>query len=269
MSGGSEILTLDPGEIIIPEDRLREVDPEKVAELAQSMAGIGQFTPIVVWRKNPAGKYILIAGAHRVAAAKQSGLTLSAVPFDGTPDEARILEIDENLYRAELTPYDQASFLAERRTIFERINGKVRPGRRGRGELGTNLSSKQTSFFDDITEKFGLPKKTVTRALRRHAAIAPEVWAQLRGHPVTKTASELDKLLKQHETVQRRIVRMLLQADRPAKNVTAALRALSDAPPVNPDDAQLEKLIALWGKTTSKKARAAFLDFLGSDEGRV
>ena len=257
----TEVMYLDPAAIIIPDDRLREVDPEKVTELALSFAGIGQIAPILVWPPNDDGKFVLIAGAHRVAAAVEAQTHVLAIEFNGTPDEARLKEIDENLYRAELTPYDQASFLAERRAIYERINGKVRPGKRGSGQLGTNLSLIQTSFFDDITQKFGLPKKTVTRALHRYYAIAPEVWAKLRGHPVTKVANELDKLLKQHETVQRRIVGMLLRAEDPVKNVSAALRAMSNAPQVSEDDAQLEKLKAAWGRAFAK-ARGEFIAFL-------
>lgn len=256
-----ELLHLDPLLIEVPDDRLRDVDPEKVTQIGLSISENGQITPIEVILSTQSGPYILNAGAHRLAAVIEAGIpTIMAIVFDGNADQRRLREIDENLYRSELTPYDQASFLAERRAIFERLNGAIKPGKRSGTRARDNLSLiPQMSFFDEVTKKFGLPKKSVTRALKRHFGIAPEIWAKLRGHAVCKTATELDKLAKLDMANQHGVLRLLMQSDHPAKNVSAALRALSDQPARNVDDQQLDRLVAAWRKAGAK-AKAAFLN---------
>ncbi len=50
-------------------DRLRAVDPDAVAPLVVSMRDVGLLSPGKVTHE--AGRYRLISGAHRVAAARQ------------------------------------------------------------------------------------------------------------------------------------------------------------------------------------------------------
>lgn len=261
MSGTETVLLhLDPALVDVPEDRLRDVDPVKVSEFAASMRQVGQLTPIEVYAGPTPGRYTLIAGANRLAAAKEAPLaSIMAIPFEGTADQRRLREIDENLFRYELNPYDQAAFLAERRRIFERLNGPVRAGRRKQTGNSDNLS--QLTFFDDVTSKFGLPRRMVERALRRQASISAEVWHRLRGHPLSKIATELDKLARLNEAEQRRVVRLLTQDVHPAKNVSAAVRALSDEPIESVDAKQFRRLCEAWSKAGAK-ARGDFRAYL-------
>lgn len=99
-----------------------------MAEIAKSMGSIGQQAPILVrhardpdpklpdtWGPEQAGLFDLVAGAHRVEAARSLGWTrIEAVLVDGSPDEIRTMELEENLARAELTALDRARFLAAR-----------------------------------------------------------------------------------------------------------------------------------------------------------
>jgi ParB family chromosome partitioning protein len=259
VSGPDTLLFLDPDTIDVA-DRLRWVDPARVDEIAVSMGEIGQLEPIGVGFDPATKRHRLIFGAHRLAAVKRAGLdTVKAINFDGTADQNRLREIDENLFRAELTPYDQAAFLAERRLIFERINGRVKPGRRSAGRTTGNLS--QLSFFDEVTGKFGLSRTVIERALKRHGRISNDLWTQLRGHPVCKIATEIDKLARLDDAEQRRVVRLMMQDTLPAKNVTAALRALSDKPIEDADARQFRRLTEAWSKA-GPKARAKFEVFL-------
>src|ERR1700733_2056722 len=106
--------TLD--EIEVPADRLRDTDADKVKELVVSFRERGQLQNIEVLPANAAGQYVLNIGLHRLLAARVLGWERTGAQiFNGTPQEARLREIDENLYRAELNPLDQAVFLAERR----------------------------------------------------------------------------------------------------------------------------------------------------------
>lgn len=104
--------------------RLRPVDPEKVKVLAESVARIGMNTPITVWidpgprdMANGDACYdvpVLVAGAHRLEAAKSLGWTMiSAFVLEKSWDEARLWEIAENLHRADLSVQERADHIAE------------------------------------------------------------------------------------------------------------------------------------------------------------
>jgi ParB family chromosome partitioning protein len=56
-------------DIIVPPRRLRVLRPGVVAQLADSMKAQGQLQPIVL-RPSEATGYYLVAGMHRLAAAK-------------------------------------------------------------------------------------------------------------------------------------------------------------------------------------------------------
>ncbi len=112
-------------------DRRRPVDPEQVQVIAESIGEIGLQSPIAV-RLDPADTagYRLVAGAHRIAAAAELGWTrIDGLVVDGSDDELALMEIDENLARAEPTPLDRALFLAERKAIFERVHPPPKRGR--------------------------------------------------------------------------------------------------------------------------------------------
>src|SRR5271165_1426853 len=94
----------------------REVDPEKVRSLTASMAMIGLRTPITVRRikKGFSTMFALVAGRHRLEAAKKLGWEhIDAFIIEGNETDARICQLMENLYRADLTPLQRAEDVAE------------------------------------------------------------------------------------------------------------------------------------------------------------
>lgn len=73
----------------------REVDPEAVHKLADSISEVGLMNPITVDQE-----YTLIAGLHRLEAAKMLGwaeIECTVSSLDGLL--AQLAEIDENLIR--------------------------------------------------------------------------------------------------------------------------------------------------------------------------
>src|SRR3954470_16352006 len=92
-------------DIIVPPKRLRALRPGVVAQLADSMKAQGQLQPIVL-RPSEASGYYLVAGMHRLAAAKTLPLeSIWATVLEGlNADLAALAEIDENLARADLSP---------------------------------------------------------------------------------------------------------------------------------------------------------------------
>lgn len=83
-------------------------DPEKLTELAQSIAATGVVQPIVV-RSVADGRYQLITGERRFLASKQAGLsTIPAIVRAVSDEQAMEMTIVENLQRADLNPMEQA-----------------------------------------------------------------------------------------------------------------------------------------------------------------
>jgi ParB/RepB/Spo0J family partition protein len=95
-------------------DNVRDLDPEHVKALAGSIGLQGMLVPVVV--RNDGEGFELVAGFHRVAAARSLGLT--AVPV--VIREAQTEDADravENITRKQLNPYEEAKAV---RAMLER-----------------------------------------------------------------------------------------------------------------------------------------------------
>ncbi|MBY0396024.1 MAG: ParB N-terminal domain-containing protein, partial [Thermoleophilia bacterium] len=163
--------------------RLRPVDPDKVAQIARSMAEVGLRNPIEVRAAGGADDgWLLVAGAHRLAAARSLGLSsIEALIFTGTADEARLAEIDENLFRHELNPLDEAVFLAERAAIYLRLHPQTGVGRAPKSKVAKLATfQKARKFSDDVAERTGISARTVRRALTRFNRLTDEARAVIR-----------------------------------------------------------------------------------------
>ena len=102
---------------IIVRKRLRNIDPKKVEKLAESISEIGLINPIQINGRT------LIAGAHRLAATKLLGINTiitNSVGINGDDDSFRLIEIDENLFRNELSASEKALHITERIEIIKR-----------------------------------------------------------------------------------------------------------------------------------------------------
>jgi ParB/RepB/Spo0J family partition protein len=98
--------------ITIPEHRMRNLNDEAVIRMAGSFKILGQKTPITV--RMDGDDIILVAGLHRLHAAKQLGWDrIEAEVFEGDEVDARLWEIAENLCRSELTVQERAEHIAE------------------------------------------------------------------------------------------------------------------------------------------------------------
>ena len=88
------------------------MDPQRLQELAASIAAEGLLQPIVVreagFRDDGRTHYVIVAGARRHAAAQQAGLTRVPVlvrESDGA--SLRVLQLTENLHREDLSEVDE------------------------------------------------------------------------------------------------------------------------------------------------------------------
>jgi ParB-like chromosome segregation protein Spo0J len=91
----------------------RQLHPEKVKDLKDSIARIGLRTPLTI-RSFNSGKKQLITGVHRLHAVKALGWKkVPCVYITGGAKVARLWEISENLHRAELTALEESELIAE------------------------------------------------------------------------------------------------------------------------------------------------------------
>jgi len=101
---------VDIGEICLPHTRLRPINDDKVNSIAESMKQFGQLYPIII-----DDTYTLIAGLHRYKAClKNDNRNILCKIVKCTPEEAVIIEIDENLKRSDLTQDEKDSMMALR-----------------------------------------------------------------------------------------------------------------------------------------------------------
>lgn len=119
-------------DVVVPGGH-RKCDDEAVAKLAKSMATIGLRTPItvrVVKLGLPrSGLYVtqrqLVAGAHRLAAAKRlEWKEIAAFVLDSDEIDARMWELVENLERNDLNAIERSTSIDELTKLAEGRNGQ-------------------------------------------------------------------------------------------------------------------------------------------------
>ena len=174
------------GFLKVPKDRLRKIDKKKVKELAESIKNSGGLlNPITV-----AGD-TLVAGLHRYEAAKLLGLEFVPVCTMGDKDNAdqcRLMEIDENLVRNELSPSERAEHIAVKTEILSRRYSAASP------RNPTDLVGKRGKITDEENESRN--KRAIETAANKKAK--EDVAAQLGPSASTHVIAAI----KDHEAVK-------------------------------------------------------------------
>lgn len=103
----------------------RDMDPQSLEELAQSIKAQGLMQPIVV-RPIAKGRYEIIAGERRWRASQQAGLDKIPALVRDIPDETAIaLALIENIQREDLSPIEEAIALQRLQQEFELTQQQV------------------------------------------------------------------------------------------------------------------------------------------------
>jgi ParB-like nuclease family protein len=273
-------------DIHVPPGR-RTIDPATVSALAESMSSpIGLQSPIAV-RSSPVplimedgeevwGASILVAGGHRLAAAKQLGWENIAVTIiTATERDAELWEIDENLCRAELTDAQRADHTARRKRLYLEMHPETEHGANASpsGQFGHTANP---SFVADTAEKTGKSERAVRRAVHRGESIAPDVLQAVQGTPLDKGVA-LDAIAKMPHEEQRAVVaagelpRIVEREPEPEIEYkpdpaidSASALVKADADSALADDRTFDKLAETW-RHASPAARARFLDLIRDD----
>jgi len=184
----------------------RPLITEAVDKLAASIREVGLIQPISV-RCVPVmdggvavDGYQIVAGHHRVAAARALGWTeIDAIIVDaGEHLQAELIEIDENLCRAELTASQRAQAIKRRKQIWEALHpetGRNPPTLGGRGN---------TSFAAETEAVSGESKRRINEHLARAEAIGDDL-ERVTGTSLDKGV-ELDALAKLPEPERKELI---------------------------------------------------------------
>lgn len=103
----------------------RDMHPEQLEELAESIKAQGVMQPIVV-REIAPDRYEIIAGERRWRAAQLAGLDKIPAVIRDVPDEAAIaMALIENIQREDLNPIEEAMALKRLQDEFELTHQEV------------------------------------------------------------------------------------------------------------------------------------------------
>lgn len=243
------VLTQVPVDAIVVGDRLRPVDDAWAAMLAENIAQVGVLRqPIEV--RQVKDRLVLIAGGHRLEAVRRLGWeTIPALVYTGlTEIEARLAEVDENLVRHELSPLDRATFLAQRKELYEQLHPETRGGVAG-GKARHGAANEIISFAADTAKRVGLTERSIQLAVTIARGLDPAVRAAIAGTVWAKKQADLILLAKAAPEDQRAALEILREGLEPT--VKAALDRASGRRPaeVDPMAAALTKLLDLYGRS--------------------
>ena len=186
----------------------RDIVQANVDMLRSSIEQVGLIQPI---RVRPAGVIVrglgeqgfqIVAGHHRVAAARALGWTeIDAIVDTAEHLQAELMEIDENLCRAELTASQRAQAIKRRKQIWEALHpnsGTTCPTiqERGRG--------RPQEFAAETSAVSGESKRDVNRHLARAEAIGEDL-ERVTGTSLDKGV-ELDALAKLPEPERKELI---------------------------------------------------------------
>lgn len=150
------IVLLDVNEVYVSDDRERGLNKVKIKSLVESISKHGQLQPIIIDKMGN-----LIAGNHRLEACKSLDIKVQAKVIDEiNEDKIKLIEIDENLIRTELTLTQLERHLAKRKEIYTRLYPETKRG-------GKAKEDGAKTFVEDTAEKTGMNPKTVQRIIRR------------------------------------------------------------------------------------------------------
>lgn len=170
----------------------------------------------------------LIDGAHRLECFRQLGRTkILASIVDKGILEARLIEIDSNLERIELTRLEKAQHIAERKRVYEELHPETRHGGAfqpkgegaGRGKASRTKDPEFGSlvpkpFIEDTAEKLGCSRSTVSNMAKIGSGFSEDELKLIRGTDLENNQTALMVILRHKDPVVReRLIRALIDSN--------------------------------------------------------
>lgn len=241
--------------------RLRPCDEQLVQRLVTSIRACQLIDPIsVVLDENYSqhGRLTLIAGRHRLEAAKRLGwASIHARLISADATTAELIEIDSNLVRSALGPAEEALLIGRRKKLFETLYGpaKARGARAANAVMNRRASSGDASanladaFTTSLAKLTGKSERSVQRAAAREAALGVEVLTSIQGSSLD-TGCNLDRLVKAQQA---------LRGEHPIRSIRPPKPSSLAA-----EENNLSQLMNLWRDATPT-TRAQFLRWVAGE----
>ncbi|WP_298815421.1 ParB N-terminal domain-containing protein [uncultured Roseibium sp.] len=227
-----------------PEGRLRDVDQDWAECLAGMFVETGQKTPIDVVASGK--KFTLVAGAHRLTAAKLSkwkeiDARILEPEGDQAADDLRLHEILENLGRKDFNALERCEALHEMKRIYEAKHPETKHGGK-RGNQHTGGEKRQVAIFafcQNAAESTGLSDRSVRLAIQIFDGLSPATRELLKGTQIAEKQSELKALSDLNAAEQNNVLDLILCDEPKAGSVADAKTVLSGKRPVRDIDKRL------------------------------
>lgn len=159
-----ETTHLSPDEIDAS-NRLRPVSEAGIEGLIASIEELGLIKDEIIVRKiKRSGKLVLIAGAHRLEAARRMNIKVPAKIYECTDDWAALMEAHDNLANTELTALDLSIFLSAHQKAYEKIHPETKAGVAG-GRARQNQQRNCSSFAEIVAEARGITPRQVRKII--------------------------------------------------------------------------------------------------------
>lgn len=204
----------------------REVDPEAVHKLADSISEVGLMNPITVDQE-----YTLIAGLHRLEAAKMLGwaeIECTVSSLDGLL--AQLAEIDENLIRRGFDYVDEGEQLARRKEIYEMLHPETRQGQRNgqTSKTATIAVLDAKPFAEDAAKKLGMAPRTIRAKIQVAKNLTPQAKKIVKNSDIgINSALKISRLPPEQ---QEDAARQMASKSSPSTDNSQPATAVSDPP---------------------------------------
>lgn len=227
---------------VIASSQPRPLVTAEVDKLAASIKEVGLIQPItvreaVVVRGTAEQGWQIVAGHHRVAACRALGWAeIDALVVEGLEHlQSELMEIDENLCRAELTASQRTSYTKRRKQIWEALHPEeIRVAQAAPVEIGYGKPPvRPTGFASATAESTGQSKATTNRAIARAEALGDDTLTKVVNTSLD-SGVELDALAKLDAPERAQLVERAAAGEK--------VSARTPATPVKPSNAPARNL---------------------------
>ena len=224
---------------VIASGQPRPLVTSEVDKLSASIKEVGLIQPItvretVVLHGTAEKGWQIIAGHHRVAACRALGWTeIDAIVIDDASHlQSELMEIDENLCRAELTASQRTGYTKRRKQIWEALHPvEIAVAHVAPPQSESPMARPQTQGFAAATaEATGQSKATTNRAIARADALGDEALTKVTNTSLD-SGVELDALAKMPAPERTELIERAAAGEQ----VSARTQAAPVAPKPEPD----------------------------------
>ena len=250
--------------IDIPDDRIRDVDQDWAECLRDMFREMGQKTPIDVVENGK--RYSLVAGAHRLTAAKlarwrEINARVLEPSSERSADELRLHEILENLGRKNFNALERCEALSELKRVYEVLHPKARRGGDRKSQRFKNKDENQMAIFafcKNAAETTGLSDRSIRFAVQIFDNLAPATRERLKGTQFAQTQADISALGRLDPEMQGRVMDLVTGEEPEAATIRDALALLEGRRPETETDRIFRRSLNSFSKLPKSSRRVFF-----------